>query len=107
VPSVLGSVKEGNHRQAPSYTISGRTKEHERVLTPGPGAYNNSSPDNYKTRRSPSYSISSRHVIPSDSTQKPGPGAHSPEKVKNHTKLFPIIHKLFQYSRTFMFGCGY
>lgn len=83
VPSVLGSVKEGNRRQAPSFTISGRTKEpvDERVLTPGPGAYNNASPDQYKTRRSPSYSISSRHVIPSDATQKPGPGAHSPEKV--------------------------
>lgn len=53
----------------------------ERVLNPGPGAYESGNPDKYKFR-SPSYSISSRTNIPTDQTQKPGPGAHSPEKVR-------------------------
>lgn len=68
---------------APAFSISGRGKSpiDERVLNPGPGAYESGNPDKYKAR-SPSYSISSRTNIPTDHTQKPGPGAHSPEKVK-------------------------
>ena len=48
--------------------------------TPGPGAYSWGSPDVYRYR-SPIYSITARNSIPGDSTMKPGPGAHSPEKV--------------------------
>lgn len=68
---------------APAFSISGRGKSpmDERVLNPGPGAYESGNPDKYKFR-SPSYSISSRTNIPTDQTQKPGPGAHSPEKIK-------------------------
>ncbi|XP_068083198.1 ciliary microtubule associated protein 1A isoform X1 [Anabrus simplex] len=83
IPTAIGATKEGNKKQAPAFTISGRQKEQldDRVLTPGPGTYNDAKPDNYKSK-SPAYSISSRFQLPSDSTMKPGPGAHSPEKVR-------------------------
>lgn len=48
--------------------------------TPGPGAYNVTSPNIYKTAP-PNFSMTSRNVMPGDGTQKPGPGAHSPERV--------------------------
>ncbi len=48
--------------------------------TPGPGAYNTTDASTYKNK-SPLYSMTSRNILPSDGTQKPGPGAHSPEKV--------------------------
>nr|CAD7394203.1 unnamed protein product [Timema cristinae] len=81
IPGVLGQTREGNKKQAPSFTISGRQKEHldDRVLTPGPGTYD-SAKSEFTKSRSPAYSISSRYQLPSDSTQKPGPGAHYPEK---------------------------
>ncbi|KAI9555317.1 hypothetical protein GHT06_017832 [Daphnia sinensis] len=71
---------------APAFSISGRGKSpiDERVLNPGPGAYESGNQDKYKAR-SPSYSISSRTNIPTDQTQKPGPGAHSPEKIKQES----------------------
>ncbi|KDR23803.1 outer dense fiber protein 3-like isoform X1 [Zootermopsis nevadensis] len=83
IPTVLGHTKEGNKKQAPAFTISGRQKVplDDRVLTPGPGSYNNAKADNYKAK-APAYSISSRYQMPSDSTMKPGPGAHSPEKAR-------------------------
>ena len=79
---MLGQTKEGNKKQAPAFTISGRQKDQidDRILNPGPGTYNDARADNYKAK-SPAYSISSRYQLPSDATQKPGPGAHSPEKV--------------------------
>lgn len=90
IPTVLGATREGNKKQAPAFTMSGRQKERhdDRVLTPGPGTYNDAKADNYKAR-SPSYSVSSRYQLPSDSTQKPGPGAYSPEKVHllNHSSV--------------------
>ncbi|PSN53637.1 Outer dense fiber protein 3 [Blattella germanica] len=83
IPTVMGQTKEGNKKQAPAFTISGRQKEQtdDRVLTPGPGTYNDARADNYKLK-APAFSISSRFQLPSDSTQKPGPGAHSPEKIR-------------------------
>jgi len=80
LPSALGTGV------APAFSISGRGKSpmDERVLNPGPGQYEPASPDKYKAR-SPSYSISSRTCLPTDQTQKPGPGAHSPEKAKVDT----------------------
>nr|CAH0099385.1 unnamed protein product [Daphnia galeata] len=62
----------------------GKSPIDERVLNPGPGAYESGNQDKYKAR-SPSYSISSRTNIPTDQTQKPGPGAHSPEKIKQES----------------------
>lgn len=48
--------------------------------TPGPGTYRVIEPYMYKDR-SPLYSMTGRNMLPSDTTRKPGPGAHSPEKV--------------------------
>jgi len=49
--------------------------------TPGPGTYNTTDPSVYRFRQHV-YSMTGRNLQPGDSTQKPGPGAHSPEKVK-------------------------
>ena len=48
--------------------------------TPGPGNYKTTEPSTYKTR-SPIYSMTSRNPMPGDTTQKPGPGAHSSDAV--------------------------
>ena len=50
--------------------------------TPGPGQYKVTSPEAYK-RKGPQYSITGRTPVVTDNTRKPGPGAHSPEKVIN------------------------
>ncbi|XP_051169238.1 cytochrome P450 3A9 isoform X10 [Leptopilina boulardi] len=47
---------------------------------PGPGAYEAIKPDAIRSK-SPAYSISARFQLPNDHSQKPGPGAHCPEKV--------------------------
>ena len=82
IPSVLCGTKEGNKKTAPAYSISGRQKvfTDDRVLVPGPGAYEVIKPDAI-TAKSPAYSISARFQLPDDHSQKPGPGAHCPEKV--------------------------
>lgn len=36
----------------------------------------------------PAYTMNGRNYMPQDSTQKPGPGAHSPEKVGLHKPIF-------------------
>ena len=76
--------------------MSGRGKVpiDERVLNPGPGQYESGCQDQYKVR-SPSYSISGRTHIPTDQTQKPGPGAHSPEKVKDITHILIVSNLSF------------
>ncbi|OXA52917.1 outer dense fiber protein 3 isoform X1 [Folsomia candida] len=84
VPSVLGNgnCREGTKQKAPAYTMSGRGKEivDSRVTNPGPGKYESGSLNAMK-EKAPAYSLSIRTQLPSDDTKKPGPGAHSPEKV--------------------------
>ncbi|XP_071644481.1 uncharacterized protein [Temnothorax longispinosus] len=82
IPSALGGTKEGNKKAAPAYSISSRQKifTDDRVLVPGPGAYETIKPDTTRAK-SPAYSISARFPIPDDHSQIPGPGAHCPEKV--------------------------
>lgn len=84
IPTVLGAAKEGHFRAAPSFSISGRTKEFPdgRLLNPGPGAYNDVSADSIKPK-SPAYTVSARYGVPGDSSPRPGPGAYSPEKVSD------------------------
>lgn len=53
----------------------------ERVKNPGPGQYNYVNPESYK-QHSPAYTMSGRYQLPTDVTQKPGPGVYCPEKVK-------------------------
>lgn len=70
--------------------MAGRSKKggfaDDSKKTPGPGTYKLS----LKTKRSaPAYSMTSRSTMPGDSTTKPGPGAHSPEKVTIDKKRAP------------------
>ena len=84
MPPVLGKTREGNKCSAPAFTMTSRHKKlrDDRLSVPGPGTYDNSMPDSYNNKiRFPSYSISSRFKLPTDEDLKPGPGAHSPEKV--------------------------
>lgn len=82
IPSGLCGNKEGNKKTAPAYSISGRQKvfTDQRIIVPGPGAYEAIKPDAIRSK-SPAYSISARFQLPNDHSQKPGPGAHCPEKV--------------------------
>ncbi len=50
------------------------------LQTPGPGTYVTTDPSQYKNK-APLYSLGARRELPGDGTRKPGPGAHSPEKV--------------------------
>lgn len=54
----------------------------DRVLVPGPGAYEAIKPDAVRAK-SPAYSMSARLPLSSDHSQIPGPGAHCPEKVSS------------------------
>lgn len=82
VPPVLGNCPEGTKKKAPAYSISGRGKEQVdfRAANPGPGKYESGNMNMVRSK-APSYSLSIRTQLPSDDTKKPGPGAHSPEKV--------------------------
>lgn len=84
LPGMLGKTIQSGKNQAPSYTLTGRSKIgsfHEDLQkTPGPGNYNIVQPGKYKTEP-PHYSMLGRNNMPGDNTSKPGPGSHSPEKV--------------------------
>ncbi|VEL32253.1 unnamed protein product [Protopolystoma xenopodis] len=71
---------------APCFSLTGKSKIggfHEDLQkTPGPGTYTVIGPDVIKDKN-PQYSMTSRHEMPGDTTRKPGPGAYSPEQVKN------------------------
>ena len=81
---MLGKTIQSGKNQAPSYTLTGRSKIgsfHEDLQkTPGPGNYNVVNPGKYKSEP-PHYSMLGRNNMPGDTTKKPGPGSHSPEKV--------------------------
>lgn len=92
LPNMMCKTSQSGKRQAPCFSFSGRHKTgnfcEDLAKTPGPGSYNNTEPGMYKNR-SPSYSMTSRNVMPGDSSMKPGPGAHSPEKTWSHKKQQP------------------
>jgi len=92
LPNMLGTTIQSAKRQAPCYSLTGRNKTgsfHEDLQkTPGPGAYNTTNPNNYRQQQ-PQYSMTSRNIMPGDSTMKPGPGAHSPERVWVHKNQQP------------------
>jgi len=79
-------------KSAPCYSLTGRSKTgsfHEDLQkTPGPGTYNDAQIDIYMTKK-PLYSMTSRNRLPGDGTRKPGPGAHSPEKVYVNRRQAP------------------
>ena len=79
---------EGNKKTAPAYSMSGRQKvfTDDRVLVPGPGAYEAIKTDIVRVK-SAAYSMSARYSTPNDHAKIPGPGAHCPEKVSIHQFL--------------------
>ncbi|KAK3770859.1 hypothetical protein RRG08_036459 [Elysia crispata] len=92
LPNMLGKTTESHKRAAPNYSLVGRSKQggfdEDLSRTPGPGTYNTTIPNVYKNAP-PQYSMTSRNVMPGDSTLKPGPGAHSPENVYVTKKSAP------------------
>lgn len=89
LPPHIGS---GARSSAPAYSMTGRSKIgsfHEDLKkTPGPGSYKTPVPGVYKYK-SPAYSMNGRNYLPTDTTQKPGPGTYVPEKVVCHKKVPP------------------
>lgn len=82
-PMLSKTIRSGK-KQAPTFTMTGKSKVgsfyEDLSRTPGPCAYGVTHPEIYKTK-TPSYSMTARNTAPGDTTQKPGPGAHSPERV--------------------------
>lgn len=78
----MGSSKEGKIRSAPAYTMTGREKPPliPVFIFPGPGYYDGE----YTVVKSkpPVYSMRGKFKVLSDDN-KPGPGAHCPEKVSS------------------------
>lgn len=75
----MGVSKEGPIRSAPAFSMAGREKPRSitAVILPGPGAYDGEyTAIKYKP---PMYTMRGKFKIPMD--DKPGPGAHCPEKV--------------------------
>ncbi|XP_072322214.1 ciliary microtubule associated protein 1A-like [Scyliorhinus torazame] len=93
LPSVLGP-NVVNKSSSANFSLSGRNKigsfHEDFQKTPGPGAYKVTSPNTYKYKP-PQYSIIGRNQLPSDSTRKPGPGSHSPEKVIANRNIAPAF----------------
>lgn len=95
IPTVLGISKEGPIRSAPAFTMAGRQKPRliPALLLPGPGAYDAEySVMKYKP---PMYTMRGKFKYPSDEHNKPGPGAHCPEKVNNSHIIY---NHIFSYS---------
>jgi len=81
-PQFGGNVKTKS--SAPAYSMTSRrgfgSFSEDLKKTPGPGTYNSIDPSVYRYRQHV-YSMTGRNLQPGDQTKKPGPGAHSPEKV--------------------------
>uniref|UniRef100_A0A0A1XJM1 Outer dense fiber protein 3 n=1 Tax=Zeugodacus cucurbitae TaxID=28588 RepID=A0A0A1XJM1_ZEUCU len=99
IPTVLGVSKEGPIRSAPAFTMAGRQKPRliPSLLLPGPGAYDGEySVMKYKP---PMYTMRGKFKYPSDEHNKPGPGAHCPEKYQLYrtspAPSFSIHHSPF------------
>jgi len=92
LPNMIGSTVQSAKKQAPCYSLRGRQATgsfaEDLAKAPGPGTYNTTDPNGYKDR-APLYSMTSRNVMPGDTTQKPGPGQHSPENVRINKEKRP------------------
>lgn len=77
-------TKESRAKSAPKFSFGSRHSighfTEDLAKTPGPAVYTAIDPSKTK-RHAPHYSMTARNSLPGDRTQKPGPGAHSPEKV--------------------------
>jgi len=76
--------KNSRARSAPRFSFGGRHSighfTEDLAKTPGPAVYESVDPSRTKSA-APQYSMTARNNLPGDNTTKPGPGAHSPEKV--------------------------
>ncbi|XP_050789195.1 outer dense fiber protein 3-like [Gopherus flavomarginatus] len=95
LPPVIGPKVVGKS-SAPNYSLLGRSLlgsfYEDLSKTPGPCNYRVVEPSVYKTR-APQYSMLALNMLLGNSTQKPGPGAHSPEKyVQQRGQTFGIRH---------------
>ncbi|KAK2188774.1 hypothetical protein NP493_123g07010 [Ridgeia piscesae] len=102
--AMLGRTVRSSKRQAPQFSMTGRSKVgsfyEDHAKTPGPANYTTSNPDTYKLK-APTYSMIARNVMPGDSCLKPGPGAHSPERVYINKRQMPsfsfgIRHSVYE-----------
>ncbi|XP_064634345.1 ciliary microtubule associated protein 1A-like isoform X2 [Lineus longissimus] len=102
MPSMMSRTVQSNKKTAPCYSVRGRSKIggfHEDLQkTPGPGTYTTTTPHIYKAK-SPAYTLSGHCAMPGDGTQKPGPGAHSPEKVIINKRAAPGWHMGLRHSQ--------
>ncbi|KAI6658486.1 Outer dense fiber protein 3-like [Oopsacas minuta] len=91
LPNLLGNKVTGKLSSA-AYSMTGRPKvggfDEDLARTPAPCTYTKPESGRYM-RNNPSYSIQGRQFMPGDPTMKPGPGQHSPEKVKITAKSAP------------------
>ncbi|THD25611.1 Outer dense fiber of sperm tails protein 3 [Fasciola hepatica] len=88
VDPMLGRTCRSQKPSAPIYSLSSRTRLLGNPETPGAGAYK-ITPINIYKESLPTYSITARHQLPTDSTRKPGPGAYKPETVYINRKSAP------------------
>ncbi|CAF0981792.1 unnamed protein product [Didymodactylos carnosus] len=104
LPAMLGKTVTSMKKQAPMYTLTGRSKrggfDEDLQQTPGPGTYSIIKPSIYK-REPPSYSMTARNTMPGDNTSKPGPGVYASEKVWLHKPAAPgysfgIRHSMYE-----------
>ena len=84
LPSMLGSKVIGKESSA-SYSLTSRPGiggfDEDLAKAPGSATYKTVESNLYRNRP-PCYSMLARRYMPGDKTQKPGPGAHYPERVK-------------------------
>ncbi|XP_069104597.1 ciliary microtubule associated protein 1A-like [Argopecten irradians] len=92
LPNMTGKTVQSGKKQSPIYSITGRQNvgnfREDLAKTPGPGTYDIADISSYKSRAA-LYSMTSRNLMPGDTTQKPGPGAHCPETVNINKKHAP------------------
>ncbi|XP_015776794.1 PREDICTED: outer dense fiber protein 3-like [Acropora digitifera] len=83
LPPMIGP-KVVSAQSAPAHSLSARSAiggfSEDLKKTPGPGTYEVTHP-NTNRRQMPAYTMNGRNYMPEDTTLKPGPGQHSPEKV--------------------------
>lgn len=105
IQGTVGNEKDTVHKKTPSYSMGMKSNDAlwngAGKNSPGPGRYDIPGAEAYKSKKSPSYTLSGRTLIPGDRTQKPGPGAHSPEKVvfqQTPSYSFGIRHSQFAHN---------
>ncbi|XP_021369338.1 outer dense fiber protein 3-like [Mizuhopecten yessoensis] len=103
LPDMTGKTVQSGKKQSPIYSMTGRQTQggfgEDMAKAPGPGTYGTTDPNAYKSKAA-LYSMTSRNMMPGDTTKKPGPGAHSPENVyinkkQNPTFSFGIRHSQY------------